>query len=196
VIVYPDGALVVTANVCAIVSVVSPDALVEEANFAAPVPRFPKYVDVEEMVKVSDCGTVAVKLTVSSVIILTVVLPVSPKVPVRPIVLFPVVVAFTIWKEPFTPKVAFVPILTYTVAPGEITVEPFVMVSVVDDVRATPTVAPELEAARVEDAEYGPPLLMSTSAKVRPAGITNSDGNVKITVVPEAIPVGVVKTNE
>lgn len=91
---------------------------------------------------------------------------------------------------------AFVPILTYTVAPGEITVEPLLMVSVVVEVRATPTVAPELVAASVEEAKYGPPLLISTSAKVKPAGITNSEGNVNITVVPDAIPVGVVNTKE
>jgi hypothetical protein len=52
--VYPVGAFVDTANVCATVSVVSPSGLVEDANLAAPVERLPKYVEVEEMVNVRD----------------------------------------------------------------------------------------------------------------------------------------------
>jgi hypothetical protein len=70
------------------------------------------------------------------------------------------------------------------------------MVTVVEDVRTTPTVAPEGAAARVDELVNAVPLLMSTSAKVKPEGIMNSEGNVKITVAPEPIPVGVVKTNE
>lgn len=38
----PDGAFVPTASVCAMVSVASPAVLVDEANFAPPVPRVPK----------------------------------------------------------------------------------------------------------------------------------------------------------
>ncbi len=76
VIVYPDGAFVDTASVWAIVSAPSPSGLVEEANFTV-FPKAPKNIVEVEMAKVNDCATVAVTATVSSVIILTVIDPVS-----------------------------------------------------------------------------------------------------------------------
>jgi hypothetical protein len=58
--------------------------LVDEANLAAPEPRVPKYIVVVEIVNESDCATVPVIDTVSFVMILAVIVPLStPAVTVR-----------------------------------------------------------------------------------------------------------------
>lgn len=68
--------------------------------------------------------------------------------------------------------------------------------SVVVEILATPTVAPDGTEPSVEDPTYAPPMLISTSVYESPTGITKSVGNVISVVDPAAIPVGVVKTKE
>jgi hypothetical protein len=79
---------------------VSPSVFVLDAYFAAPELRFPKLIEFEEIENVIDCGTIALTKTVSSLRILTVVVPESnigvDVPPVIPIDLFPFVVVLII----------------------------------------------------------------------------------------------------
>jgi hypothetical protein len=178
---------------------VSPLVLVLEAYLGNVDERSPKFIVFEEIEKVIDCGTTALTKTVSLLRILTVVVPESvigvEVPPVRPIDLLPVVVALMIWFTPVDWLSALVPIRIYTADPAVIGEVPLVINNVVVEILATPTVAPDGTDPSVDEPTYGPPMLMSTSVKVKPAGITNSDGKVISVVEPAAIPVGVVKTN-
>ena len=148
---------------------------------------------VVDIVKVSDCCTVALTTTVSSVIIFAVIDPVSPNDP--PIVMIELVAddGFTIVVDPVPEDVALAPISICTQRLAGITAVPEVIV-ITEVVVETPQVRPEavLEMSASVNPEHVADVDVAKSILVvARAPIVHPTGKVIVILVPAATPVGV-----
>lgn len=194
-IVYPDGAFVDTASVWAMVSRESPSGLVEEANLTV-FPSAPKNMVDVEMLKVKDCATVAVTATVSLVIMLVVMIPLSPNDPLMRSAELVAEDGLVICAVPDACDIALVPNLICTQRFAGITADPEVIV-ILCDVVETPHVSPEA-ALFVRNASVNPEqvdevlvaksvLEALTEPRFQPTG--------KVIVIPNPAPTPVGVTN-